>query len=197
VRLERRSRASGLAPEGHDLTPVWARRTPCSAASDGRLALGRPGPPCPAGYRRSDFAAIRTPLSSSVCRGSPRFLPRQVRGWRSEAPALGWSVRHAGQGVRLQPSAPALVCGPAGEPAPHLRGRRTMPRIERGRHVLYTYSMNRDSLSPGPPARLQGTGQCRPGWQADASRRGACSRRAHRSSSRPVHASMSDQRARR
>jgi hypothetical protein len=107
-----------------------ARRTPCSAASDGRATLDRPGHHAARGIGER-LRRIPTPLSSSVRRGSPRLRPRQVRGWRSGAPALGRSIRHAGQGIGLRPPAPALWRGPAGEPTPHLRGRRTMPRSER------------------------------------------------------------------
>src|SRR6185503_10971688 len=127
----RRGRASRLAPGGHDQESGAGReerpaRPPPTAA---RRLAGLATMPC--GVSETGFAAIRTPLSSSVRRGNPRFLPRQVRGWSSEAPALGRSVHHAGQGIGLRPPAPSLGRGPAGEPTPHLRGRRTMPRSER------------------------------------------------------------------
>ena len=108
-------------------------------------------PPCPAGYRRNDFAAIRTPLSSSVRRGNPRLLPRQVRGRNSEAPALGWSVRHAGRGIGLRPPAPSLRGGPRRPPVSSPR--QAHHATDRSpRHHPSTYTMNKDYLSPS--ARL-------------------------------------------
>ena len=118
-----RPRAMTLIRCGREERP--ARPPPTAARRLASLAT------MPCGVSETGFAPARTPLSSSVRRGNPRFLPRQVRGWSSEAPALGWSGRHAGQGIGLRPPAPALGRGPAGEPTPHLRGRRTMPRSER------------------------------------------------------------------
>jgi hypothetical protein len=89
----------------------------------------------PCGVSEIGFAAIRTPLSPSVRRGKPRLLPRQVRGRKSGTPALGWSGRHAGQGIELRPPAPALRRGPAGEPLSHLRGAPIMSPA-RGRVII-------------------------------------------------------------
>ena len=99
----RRGRASRLAPGGHDQESGAGHegrptRQPPTAA---RRLAGLATMPC--GVSETGFAAIRTPLSSSVRRGNPRVLPRQVRGRSSEAPALGRSVRHAGQGVERGP----------------------------------------------------------------------------------------------
>jgi len=125
---------------GHEERP--ARPSPTAARRlDGLSTL-------PCGVSENDFAAIRTPLSSSVRRGSPRLRPRQVRGWRSGAPALGRSIRHAGRGIGLRPPAPALRRGPAGEPQSHLRGLDIMPHVAGPSHRLPTYIMNRYSLSP-------------------------------------------------
>ena len=75
----------------------------------------------PCGVSETGFAAIRTPLSPSVRRGN-RWNRGQTacaeavalpRRWRegsdpgTPGPALGWSGRHAGRGIGLQPSAPS------------------------------------------------------------------------------------------
>src|SRR5262249_27667007 len=87
---QRRSRASGLAPNGRDLTPVWGAKN----ALLGRLraVAGRlEGHPPTRLVSENDFAA-------SVPRGT---------GARLVCPP-------AGRGIRLRPPAPALRRGSAG-----------------------------------------------------------------------------------
>jgi hypothetical protein len=89
--------------EGAKNAPLGRRRRPPDA--------WRASSTMPDGVSADRLCRIHTPLASSVRRGKPRLLPRQVRGRRSEAPALGWSGRHAGRGIGLQPPAPVLRGG--------------------------------------------------------------------------------------
>ena len=79
----------------------WARRTPCSAASD----------PLPGAWRPAT---------------DPAGLGDRLR--RIQTPGTGARMvcPPAGRGIGLRPPAPALRPGPAGEPPSHLRGTRTI-----------------------------------------------------------------------
>jgi hypothetical protein len=124
----RRSRASGLAPEGHDQYPVLGAKN----ALLGRLRAVAGRLECHPPTRlvsENDFAASG---------------PRET-GARMVCPPTG-------RGIGLRPPAPALRRGPAGEPASLLRGTRIMPRAARPSHPPPTNIMNHNLISPDAKA---------------------------------------------
>jgi hypothetical protein len=135
----RRGRASRLAPGGHDLNR-WGAKDALPGHLRRPLDAWPAWPPCRAGYRRPASLLPAPPCPRACVEGTGGTGVRPLasrssplsRRWRdgpdpgTPGPALGWSVRHAGRGIGLQPPAPALGRGPAGEPPSHLRGVRTI-----------------------------------------------------------------------
>jgi hypothetical protein len=122
----------------------WAQRTPCSAASDGRPTLGRPGHHAARGIGGQASPQPAPPCPRACVGGSPGLLPRQIRGRLSEAPALGRSDPPCRSRCRLRPPAPALSPDPAGpiegsSPRPAAYSRPGHPS-----HAPYAVNMNRD-----------------------------------------------------